>query len=463
MTRSFGVGALLIVAVAALLAFVHPAFRALPVTPPDTISYISWDPLRPLAYPAVLSAASALDPSLRMLGIVQLALFLASATALAWRVSRLLASPGAGWLLLSGIVLNPQVVSYAFSAIPESLFTASLMLHVSAVIGLVTTCTRRSALLAGASAAFAILLKPVAVAWLGALPLLWWSLRRLTQARQLIIVWGISLAAPVLAASAVNDWRIGVFAPQAAVGFQLVGLSAPFVDEQTPLEPELLRIRLVEELQPIRRELASLDALEWYYFYSSISYHETIPRVERVIKEVFPETAGATRDAFVALNDVAASITRAAIPHAPWKYARHIAAHLYGLWLMPLVRSASEQPPFEGKLSAMRERLPILGANPVMYRAIPAPGYWLLRALLVTAFVGATAGVLLLVVSPRVPMAVVAIAYAGALLHAHFLATAAGQTGLPRYALAAWPLTVLVVVGWLAWLTGAMSKRRSQP
>jgi hypothetical protein len=86
---------------------------------------------------------------------------------------------------------------------------------------------------------------------------------------------------------------------------------------------------------------------------------------------------------------------------------------------------------------------------------VPDVVFWPYKALLLLSLVGSAAALLTFLGRPD-DLRWAAPAYAGLLLHCYFLLTAAAQTGLPRYALAVWPLTATVVCG----VIGASVTRR---
>jgi hypothetical protein len=437
-------------AAAALLAWRVPAlYRSLPLQSPDSATYLAWDQMRPPLYPLVLSLVGLLDDTMALLGPVQYAALLA---ATAWLAQTFSAATGrhvlAAGLVLS-IVGHPQVVSYCFTMLPEALLMAATMAYLAALIHLVHRPRPVWAATAGAMLAAAILLKPAALACSGGAALALLALWSHRQRSTLIRTFAAVALGPIVAVSAANAIRIGVFAPQVMGGFALLGVTSTFMPPDTPVEPPALQRALVAELTPLRLELARLDSLDLYYFYSSHAYHDALERSRDVILAHVGAPQQANRhgdEAFVQLNAIGARVARTTILHAPGAYLRHVTAHLYGLWAMPLVRRAGDRDAFAARLETAARELPAVASSPVAYRVVPDLAYWPYKAMLLLAFASSLVAIGGFLVRPNDPRWV-APALAGALVHGYFLLTAAAQTGLPRYAVTAWPLIATTVWG----------------
>lgn len=449
-------------ALVATASAVVPAFRSLPLLAPDSTTYLTWDPLRPLVYPLFLKAAASLSADLHVVGPLQWLAFTAAAVWLATSCAR---SGTPAWVAIGlgcFVQAHPQVVGYAFTILPESLLMSLVMLHLGAIMRFVEQPRDpRWPWLAGIALGLAILTKPVAMSFVAGVPIVAVCAWRAGVASRVLVAFSAAVLLPVAAASAVNLARIGVFAPQAIGGFATLGVAGTFLSDEVAVTPPALKAALLQQLTPIRDELQRLDSLTLYYVYSSSAFHDALERARDVIlvqAGVAPGPAVVNSPAYLELNAVAGRVTRAAIAAAPAAYARHVSAHLYGLWMMPLVRRAGETPPFDVQLARARESAPFVARSPVAYRVVPDAVYWPFQALLVFTLISATTGVgraLLGRVTPQWLM----VGYAGALLHGYYLLTAAAQTGLPRYAIAAWPL--MSVVAWAS--IAAATRRLSRP
>lgn len=436
-----------VVVLTLVLVWLAPgAYRALPLLQPDSASYIEWQAIRPPAYPLTLAGVESISPTLALLGPLQLAVFLASAVWLGTTFARVAGHRWLGVALCASITLHPQVISYAFTALPESLLASALMAHVASTLRLLVRRSSAWALAAGLTLAMALLLKPAAMAFTPGILVvavaMWHAPRRLT----LVAAWVVAFGIPLLAASAWTLARVGVFSPQAIGGFALLGVTGTFMPDDTPVEPPALASTLLERIRPIRDDLERIEALDMYYFYSSTAYHPVAEHsraaVMDFVQSAYPSAS--PQQQFVTLNAMGERIARVTIVHAPARYARHVAAHLYGLWLMPLVQSAATRAEFNARLAAVRQRARMVAAAPIMVRFVPAPAYWLLKAVLWGAVLMSVLLIVGWLVRPQSLMWSAG-AFAAILLHSYFLATALAQTGLPRYALTAWPLTMLVV------------------
>lgn len=462
MTRASAALAGVVVVTLALVWLAPGAYRALPLLQPDSASYIEWQAIRPPAYPLILTGVRSISPALVLLGPLQLIVFLAAAVWLAATFGRLFNQPWLAVALCASIALHPQVISYAFTVLPESLLASALMAHVASTMRLLVRRNVAWAAGAGLTLAVALLLKPAAIAFapgvLVATVAMWRAPRRITVAAAWVLAFGI----PLLAASAWTLTRVGVFSPQAIGGFALLGVTGTFMPDDTPVEPPELAAALLERIRPIRDDLERIDALDMYYLYSSNAYHPVAEHSRAAVMQFVQSNhpAASPEEQFVTLNAIGERVARVTIQHAPARYARHVAAHLYGLWLMPLVQNAAMRAEFDARVADVRRRAPTVAAAPVMVRFVPPAAYWLFKAVLWAALV---MSVLLLVGWLMRPRSVTwsAGAMAAILLHSYFLATALAQTGLPRYALTAWPLTMLVVCAGCGVLIPARDERNA--
>ncbi|MGQ0736162.1 MAG: ArnT family glycosyltransferase [Acidobacteriota bacterium] len=443
------------------LAWLMPSlYRALPLHAGDSPTYLEWDPRRPPLYPLVLSAVRLVDPDSSVLGACQLVIFVAAAAWLAVTVGRTTRQP---WLAATAgvaVVCHPQVISYCFTILPESLLAALMMGHAAALIRLVERPATSTAVLAGATLAAAVLCKPAAVGFAGGVlllvPALWHHRHRVRWFGAV----AAAVAVPLLGVSLVNAGRTGVFAPQAMGGHAMLGVVGTFMPDDTPIEPPALQQALVRGLTPIRSELSRIDSITWYYFYSSHAYHYAVEGATRAVLDYreMPAAAAATDEVFLEMNDLGAMLTPLVVARAPRAYARHVVAHLYGLWMMPLIRRASDEDRFRHEQARMQATYPVVGRDPIAQRTVPDALFWPYQAFLLIGLAGSVGAILVFLRHPRRRRWLVP-AMMGAMVHGYFLLTAAAQTGLPRYALTAWPLQAMLVWG----VIGAMLSYTSFP
>jgi len=435
---------------AVVLAWTVPAFRPLPFFAHDSASYIQWHPGRTPGYPLFLSALARVSPDLRAVGPAQLAVFLAAAIWMTAGFERVFRVGPAAIGLGAAIMLNPQVSGYAFTVLPESLFMSALMVHAGAVMRLLSGDGARAApaLVAGTAAATAILLKPSGYSLVPCLIVLAWLLRPGT--RRLALWAATPVAVLWLSASGWNYARWGVFATQAYGGFSLVGHVAMFLEpDSAPEYPGLAR-DIAGDLAPVRRDLARIESLDVYALLWAAQYHHVFAEVVRPRIEAYVAGHYAPERAFVRVNEVSQAIGAAAVRTEPARYARHLLANVSALWLMPNVVNRSAMDGFEARLRRARTDGPSITRDPIAYRALPAPVFWTFKGALVLVLLGATIWPIGCLIGRNRSPAHRSLAYAGLVLHANFLLVGAVQPGLPRYALALWPMTMVVLAGTLA-------------
>src|SRR4029077_9856459 len=114
----------------------------------------------------------------------------------------------------------------------------------------------------------------------------------------------------------------------------------------------------------------------------------------------------------------------------------------YGLWAQPLIQSRGALPAEQAAIAAELAQHPALNRSPVAFRAFPWPVFAVIRVVLLSVFLCSLAGVVLLWAHD--PTRRIA-AYAAILLHVYFRLVSLTQQGLPRYAIAVWPVSMLLL------------------
>lgn len=463
--RWFVIGLGVLVAAAIALTVALPgAFRALPLLAPDSTSYLEWSPGRTPAYPAFLSLIRVFSPDLGALGPAQLAVFLASAVFCAAAFQRLYRHPAIALLAAAAMMLHPQLVSYAFTALPELLFAATLVAHFGCVMLALQSTRDRWYLMTGVTLALLILFKPSGYALMACIPAL--ALGARVRAWRAMFATALPLGVALATVSAVNLARHGFFATQAQGGYSLVAHVAAFVDPADPLTAAI-----AEDARPQRDAFGGEMPIDVYYLLSSHEYHALERVVRRGIVEDIERRQGtriADQRQFPSDAVVLTEITRAgtqiarrAILNHPGQYARHAIAQLYGLWFLPLIQPGDGVARLNSALQQIHTSVPGLAGGAVAFRSVPLPIFRAVRALLALILIGATVAIVLMVVR-RTPSAV-ATGYAGLALHANYLLVAAVQPGLPRYALVMWPACVMVLAGCASLLIERLRKDGAGP
>ena len=431
-----------------------PAFHALPMMQPDSVSYLEANIARTPAYPLILRVVQRLPGGLARLGPLQYLALLSAGLALAYRFAIVFGQPLLAALLAASILLNPLVVSYCFAVLPEAAFMALLMIHLSFVLALAYGWQRTAAVGAGATAAMLALTKPsgyAAVAGLGVLAFV----HRDEWRRLAWLV--IPAAVLLLAFSAGNYLTRGLFATQAQGGYSRAAYVAHLLDEATPTPyPDLAR-RIAARTSAARHELAEVPTLEAFYLLGANEYHVVESIVHDEIMAEIGRRHGITvtdakmfpSDTTVArlLNEMAGTLADAAIRWRPREYGRQIVANVYGLWWLPQVRSRAGAIAIEQELHAELAHSPALDRSPIAFRVLPLPAYVAVRLWLGAVVMCGLAGLVRVWSRDRL---LGTVGYVAVLLHGYFLLISLAQPGLPRYALAMWPASMLLVFSTIA-------------
>jgi hypothetical protein len=465
--RWLAAGLLSITALSVAAAIFLPGtFRALGPFTPDSQTYLTWNPGRTPGYPMFLAGVRLISPELTVLGPLQLMVFLAAASMCAWSFAHVYGRPFITLLFAAGVVLHPQLVSYAFVALPESLFASSLCLTFATVL----PASRSSRLLpyagVGLCIALSILIKPsgygitaglLAVA-LCARPQRWLS----------ATVAGLSIALVLGAVATGNFMRHGFFAPQAQGGFSVVAHVGPFIEPVQSGPLAAVANAIAADVKPHRDALERIDDLAVYYLFSSHDYHS----IERIVRQRIGAdveqrfgSAGVDSEQFpsnpILLREITATgaaLARQAVIDHPGAYARHVAAQLYGLWFLPLFQSSGRIARLSTALEGIRAASPALDRSEVAFRTIPAAAFVVIRLLFLCILVASIAQIVLAVIRRTRPL--LPLAFAALALHANYLLVAAVQPGLPRYAVVMWPAAGLVLAGSAVLLLGWIDEKR---
>ena len=426
-----------------------PVFHALPWMQPDSISYLEDNVARAPAYPLLLKAMQALPGGLAWLAPLQHLGILAAAAALSIRFALTFQQRWLALALGASIGLNPLLVSYAFTVLPEAAFIAVLTVHLLCVLQLAGDWKRSAAIGAGSSAAALALITPAGYAAVAGIAILAFVHR----GRRRELTW---LAAPpvlLLAGASVGNYLAhGVFGTQAQGGYSRAAYVGHLLDEGTPTNYGDLTAAIAARTSSIRRGLDATPGLDAYYLIAANEYHvvETIVR-ERILAEIGRERGAAIddpkmfpSDPIIArrLDSIAAAIAAAAIRWRPWSYLRQVTTNVYALWWLPLVQREASAETLQRQVDEVLAQHPALDRSPIPFRILPAGAYIVVRAILGAVALCGVIG-LALVFSRDLRRATVG--YVACLLHGYFLLVSLAQPGLPRYAIAVWPASMLLV------------------
>jgi hypothetical protein len=422
------------------------SFHALPLLQPDSVTYLEWHARRTPAYPLFLQIVPiGWVPAVQLWGLA------ASAAWLAYEMRRVV-RPYWCLLLQLAILGTGPLVSYAFTILPEALFVAAVMAYCVLALRFINRPLSGAAMALGAVSMTLVLLRPSGYSFLATLVPIAWIARAPLRAVAL-------LAAPIIvllsAATAVNFIRNGVLGTQAYGGFTALGYVGQLLDRSPDGDP--LQAHFVELAAPVGRELERIRGIDMYYFASGNAARDVETAQAIIADEMRGQDPGATtQQVFVRLNAISWRWALTAIRAHPLGYLRQVLAHWYGLWFMPGFRNAADEPRFAEELRQLKATAPSITRNGIVYRTAPPWVYWPIKMALGSVFVSSLVGLILALVR-SVTLERGILAAASVALHANFLLVSALQIGVPRYALAMWPLTMLILILTAALLVGRRS------
>ncbi len=442
-----------LVALAAVLSAVAlrvPAFHGQPRIVPDSITYLEANALRTPAYPLVLAAIQKLPGGLDLLAPFQLLVFAATSVWLSYQFVRTYERPLLGLVLEVMVLGHPQLVSYGFTVLPESLFATVLMIHMSFVLMLARRWNNGAAAAAGVSAAILPLLKPSGYAAVAGLAVLAFVHRGHWRRLHWLVM---PAALMILTASAGNLLVRGFFGTQLQGGYSRVAYVATLLEPTTPTPFPLLTERLASALRPIGRELHSLPTIESFYLLAGNEYHgieetahrEIIAEIGRERGRVVTDTSAAPNDTPIAeaTDRLGGILATAAIRQHAGEYAYQTAANAYGLWWLPSIQTARGAAALQSQVDDLVARRPALARLAPGFRVVPLPAYIAIRLLLAAILACSVVGLFWTMSHDSLRRCV---GYLALLLHGYVLLVSLAQPGLPRYALVVWPASALLLL-----------------
>jgi hypothetical protein len=448
--------ALWLVAVGVVLYVVEArasVFHAQAWLQPDSDSYLEANIARAPAYPLLLKAFSHLPGGLAWLGPFQHAAFLLAGLWLGYQFVRTFGHPLLAIALALAILANPALVSYCFAVLPEAVFVAILMVHLAFVVALGRGWRRGTLLGIGTTAAALVLVRPAGYAVVAGLAVIAFAWRGHWRTFH----WMIAPALVLLLAVCTGNYAVrGLFVTQAQGGYSRITYVGHLLDEATASRYGEVAQRLARETAPIRRALEQMPGPTIYYVLAANEVHavEGIARRE-VVAELRARGVAVQDDrefsadpsVMLALDRIGGPLADAAIRAHPFAYARQVAVNLFSLWWLPLVQNRAALPRLRADIDDQLARHPVLERSFIPFRALPWPVFLAVRALLLAVIVCGLAGLAFLW-SARPERRVVG--YVAALLNGYFLLVSMVQPGLPRYALAVWPASMLLLFSTVA-------------
>lgn len=448
-------------AAAGLVTFALLA-TSLPVQPelnPDTASYLLLQPSRPPAYGLLLNLLDRLGGSLGGLPQLQAAALLGGATALAIATARRLGSLLAGAAVMAAILLPSSLRYLTGVAMADALFAAAIMAMLAAALTLRPGRPLRGMVAVGAWAAAAIALRNAGLPLAIAAALYALALARTTRHPALPLVaaallpTALALGASMAVHLAVN----GRATPGSWSGVSLAGKGMMITrpgDEAwlpPPLRPAPALAAAAHALPGgmspglrMRARLAQYDAIRFHYLWPNLPATDDPAAVEALVGPAAWQ----------------------AVRRHPLAYLRLAASDWLALWLLPGVITPAERAADEGFLRS--RSLPLLDRQPLATAQMLLPAaerpavVWLRRAGAALAFVAGIAAVLVALGRTwrRRPLGLAgAVAFAALALNGSFVAIAAAEGGLGRYAAPLWPAQVLLCAVSLAWVARAVRGR----
>ncbi|MBL8670637.1 MAG: hypothetical protein JNK11_08305 [Alphaproteobacteria bacterium] len=434
-----------------------------PILTPDSSSYMTAQPIRPIGYPAFLHAVIALFGSIAAVPALQVVAYGTAAAALATACARLVRSAAVGLTLLLLLVGNAAVLRHGFMVMAEAPHLVALLGMLAAAATHLRTGSRSALATASACVGAGILIRPVDMALVaGLVALAWPALRRasgmIVPGRAAFL--GTSILALCLPAAGL--WAAGTVIQQARhgssvtgsfFGFSLLGKVAPLLVTGAPSEHPAIRGAIVPLAAPYR---AAMQTGAGWLADQIIDIAAYNPLLYRYAWDAAVEAARAQRcGAAAAAACAVGSIDRAAVTafgldfvtRRPAAYAEAVAQSYLGLWVPPPFVTQAEADLIRSSFARAAASVPL---DPVTLHIYPLPMVILVRCGLALAFLSSWLALAAWLAFPRscdpIGRMLMLGAVAAAATHAVFLATAGLQPALPRYAIGMWPTVAILAV-----------------
>jgi hypothetical protein len=421
------------------------------VLQPDSPTYLGWAAFRSIGYPLFLSGVEA-SFGLAALPVIQALLFFVALLALGRSLVGTFGSRALAGAVVLAIGLNPELAKYHALVLTESLSMTLTVLAFALLADYLRTARAvllvACAVLVGAAASVrpslgVLVWVPVAAALLRGVP----------RWRHVAIA-VLALAIVVGATGIVDRIRLARAGGPAneILAQTLIGKVAPLIDEGIQSAHPGFARSLAEAAAPLRRieqEFPSWDLV----------YMARGPFYDHARFVVVPAVLAEERVPAAEVPAVELTLARETIAQRPLGYLRDCAINFYALWTLPdlkLPGAAAAAARVADELEAgygVRIETP---ARPVVVALA-------VRVCLAAVFLGGLWFALrFLARSGREDPATILGGLAFLAVLTVFGATAALQAGLPRYALACWPLQ-MVVLGAAASAALSGLRRRQRP
>jgi hypothetical protein len=338
--RNLSLGLLTIASIVVVNIDFFETTQFYPLLTSDSASYVTleWMQVRGFLQPAIFDSLLWLNDTGRLIVPIQLNVMIGSFLLFGWSIARISDRPLAGWATVLILIWNLDVTSHALFLMSESLFVAFTTLYSTFALRLLHRPTSASAILTGATAALAILIRPVGLALISGFAIIFSSTREI-RFKTTAYVLG-SCAMLLLAFGAVPyQLSYGQMPKDGYGGVALLGhvatLATPGANSKYP---ELYNA-LVAKLEP---EIAAADINypDKYWEVTSDKYNPLLYQI--ILPEIvsymsnhpnnFPGVDMKSTFQLVAANPVAWSLAESIIEQHPLRYGRHVAAHVYGMW-----------------------------------------------------------------------------------------------------------------------------------
>jgi hypothetical protein len=468
-------------------SFGYAPFRTLTVG--DSYTYAlpvltgDYHPIRNSGYPTFLLWESRAF-GFRALPLVQLAIQIACYAIAVWLMAFGSRRIWLGTFLLAAIAVQGWMTIVAPFIQTEALFTAGLTLFAGGLAASVLRPSTGALVSASLGLAIAIAAKSIGVVLV--VPALM-ALRFIPKGRLRAAAVLVAPSVAVYVAMSAHAYhRTGSLAPESAAGYSLAGHIVGMLDLNLTDRPdvvEAIRTAIAPVLAKRPADLLPLNSRSRWEAYVDQTTSENAQILWPLLRPAMsPYISGEPEQ-----NEFLLRLSLASIAIRPYDYARHVAAHFYGMWrhladhlfydlrfasihirhyltapeMDRLFGPALDAPPSAAELQSWanaQSNVPL-----AIVSKVAAALRWLLRSLADTVWLGFASLILsVLFLTPgRITWAYRAEIMLALSLNAYFLGHALLQSALSRYSAVALPVALMLLLSLIA-TTFRLASRRTQ-
>ncbi len=303
-------------------------FSHVPLLQPDSLSYISFSPTRPIGYPLFLWIVEALTGSHRVVPFLQLFFYVGASFYCAMNFYALSRSLILTTGLLLGILVNIQFIRLAFSILTDSVGGGLLLLFLGMIFSFSSHPRLKTLYGIWGIIGVACLIRPVFYCLIGVLPVLYFFKWDFLRGPILKTILGpLSVLLVLLVFGSFGQYiNHGFFRGESFLGNNLIGKVGLIGDPSIPSKHPSVMHAFGKKSQEIRQILDTAPSLRLRYLLSA-PYYDTVRF--SIAPPLFPPLKSTD-----AVDSFSKELALEVIKGKPFEYAQDVFMNYMALWQM---------------------------------------------------------------------------------------------------------------------------------